>query len=298
MSKLNCFSVACAITFANPVIAEPPKVVTDIAPVQSLVAMVMGDFRAPDVILRPGETPHTATLRPSQARALQAADIVFWVGEDLSPWLSEPIETLAVDAKSVELLHISGTTVLDNREAGDDHDDHHHGHHDPHGWLDPENAKVWLDHIATTLGNLDAENVARYKVNAAKGKHAIKKAVTKIEMDLALAQSKKYMIYHDALQYFEQSFDLTFVAAVVPSDDQPASAARVSAVVQQMNDHDIACVFLDRAAQTKFVETLIDDHNIGHATLNILTAQPTDTNSGYVKMLFDLAQAIANCDKS
>jgi zinc transport system substrate-binding protein len=75
--------------------ADVPRVAVDIAPVHSLVARVMEGVGTPDLILPPGASPHEYSLRPSEAAALQEADIVFWMGEDLTPWMEDAVETLA-----------------------------------------------------------------------------------------------------------------------------------------------------------------------------------------------------------
>ncbi|SFS02523.1 zinc ABC transporter substrate-binding protein [Yoonia litorea] len=116
-----------------PALADVPRVMTDIAPIHSLTAQVMGDLGTPDVLLPPGADPHDFALRPSDAQALGDADIVFWVGEGLTPWLAEPLETLAGSAAHISLLETEGWTQLDIREAGDHghgHGDHGHDDHD------------------------------------------------------------------------------------------------------------------------------------------------------------------------
>lgn len=113
-----------------PALADVPRVMTDIAPIHSLTAQVMGDLGTPDVLLPPGADPHDFALRPSDAQALGEADIVFWVGEGLTPWLAEPLETLAGDAVHISLLEVEGWARLDIREAG--HHDHGHEDHDDH----------------------------------------------------------------------------------------------------------------------------------------------------------------------
>ena len=75
--------------------AAAPEVVTDIPPVHSLAARVMQGVGEPASILPPGATPHGYSMRPSEAARLQAADIVFWVGEGLTPWLEDAVESLA-----------------------------------------------------------------------------------------------------------------------------------------------------------------------------------------------------------
>lgn len=125
-------------------LADVPSVATDITPVHSLVARVMDGVGAPDLVISPGASPHEYSLRPSEARALQDADLVFWIGEDLTPWMADAIETLAEDAQVISLLDADGAKLLEFREGalfeahdhdahGDEHDDHGHDDHDAHG---------------------------------------------------------------------------------------------------------------------------------------------------------------------
>lgn len=141
--------LAPACLIALPAAADVPRVMTDISPIHSLTAQVMGDLGQPDVLLPPGADPHDFALRPSDAASLGEADIVFWVGEGLTPWLAEPLKTLAGDATHISLLEVEGWTPLDIREAenhdhaeNDDHDHDDHAHdaqdhddhaHDDHG---------------------------------------------------------------------------------------------------------------------------------------------------------------------
>lgn len=130
-------SMTALCLLATQVQAEVPNVITDIAPVHSLAARVMQGVGEPSLVMPQGASPHQYSLRPSEARALQGSDLVIWIGEDLSPWLEGAIENLAPDARSLELLHLEGTHVLDFREEAvfgghDDHDDHGHEKHDDH----------------------------------------------------------------------------------------------------------------------------------------------------------------------
>ncbi|PIP97144.1 MAG: zinc transporter, partial [Rhodobacterales bacterium CG18_big_fil_WC_8_21_14_2_50_71_9] len=75
-----------------------PQVATDIAPVHALAARVMAGVGAPSLIVPPGASPHGYALRPSEAAALERADVVFWVGAALTPWLEGAIDALAGDA--------------------------------------------------------------------------------------------------------------------------------------------------------------------------------------------------------
>lgn len=137
--KLIALSLTATL-MGGTAFAETPQVAVDIAPVHSMVARVMEGVGTPDLIVQPGASPHEYSLRPSEAAALQNADLVFWIGADLTPWLSETIETLAPDAAVTTLLEANGTIELKFRESAlfeahdhDDHDDHDDEHHDDHG---------------------------------------------------------------------------------------------------------------------------------------------------------------------
>lgn len=125
---------ASLIALAAPAVAEVPRVVTDIAPVHSLVAEVMEGVSTPDLLIEPGASPHHYALKPSEAQMLSEADVVFWMGEADSPWLGETLETLAPDAASVEMLEVPETILLPVRKgetfAAHDHGDGEHGHED------------------------------------------------------------------------------------------------------------------------------------------------------------------------
>lgn len=131
--KLLTLSLTASL-MGGTAFAEVPSVAVDIAPVHSLVARVMDGVGTPDLIVQPGASPHEYSLRPSEAKALQDANLVFWVGHGLTPWLEDAIETLATNAAVTELLESDGTIELEFREGAlfeaHDHGDEDHGEHD------------------------------------------------------------------------------------------------------------------------------------------------------------------------
>ena len=105
------------------------NVVASIKPVHSLVAAVMDGVGTPALIVDGAGSPHTYSLKPSQARELEKADVVFWVGHQVESFLEKPLEAIASKAKTVELLDAHGLVKVKLREGGafDSHD-HEHGH--------------------------------------------------------------------------------------------------------------------------------------------------------------------------
>ncbi len=127
---------ACCLSWSTA--AAEPRVVATIKPVHSLVAGVMEGVGTPSLLIQGGASPHSYSLRPSEARALSQADLVFWIGEDLETFLEKPLEALAKPATVVTLSTAPGVKLLDSREAGTweahgEHGDHDEAAHDEHG---------------------------------------------------------------------------------------------------------------------------------------------------------------------
>ncbi|MDO9639558.1 MAG: zinc ABC transporter substrate-binding protein [Pseudotabrizicola sp.] len=125
-----------------PARADVPRVVTDIPPVQSIAAQVMGDLGQPELLLDRGANAHSYQMRPSQAASLANAGLILWIGPEMTPWMERALDGLSPDVPRVALLAAAGTHrqnygdtgAHDHGEDGhdDDHaeDDHGHDNHD------------------------------------------------------------------------------------------------------------------------------------------------------------------------
>ena len=119
-------SILSFLTIFIPANAEI-KVVTSIKPIHSLASYLMDGVAKPDLIVDGYASPHGFALKPSHAKMLQSADLIFWVGEDLENFLEKPLNSIAKKAEKIELLEIKGLTKLKFRERNifdDGHDDH------------------------------------------------------------------------------------------------------------------------------------------------------------------------------
>ena len=134
-------SLTSALMFGtSTAFADVPKVAADIAPVHSLVARVMNGVGKPELMIPAGASPHDYQLRPSEAKSIQDANLIFWMGEDLTPWLEKALSSLADGTPTSTLLEVDGIKLLDFREGAlfeahdhDDHDDHDdHKDHEEH----------------------------------------------------------------------------------------------------------------------------------------------------------------------
>ncbi|MFG6529044.1 MULTISPECIES: zinc ABC transporter substrate-binding protein [unclassified Sulfitobacter] len=138
---------AVLVAAASPLWADVPAVATDIAPVHGLVSQVMEGVGTPDLIVPPRSSPHGYAMRPSEARALSGADLVVWVGPSLTPWLADPLQSLASSASHLALMEQPGARVLAFRE-GATFEPHSHGNEGHEGHEGHDHAEEGHDHDA------------------------------------------------------------------------------------------------------------------------------------------------------
>lgn len=319
--------VVASISLPSLSWADVPRVVTDIGPVESLTAMVMDGLGTPDRLIQPGDSAHDMALRPSQARALAAADLVIWIGPDLNPQLERQIETLAGSALSIALAELPQTHLLPFRDTGvfthdhddDDHDEHaeadhhddeHHDEHaeaehhdddahdhgalDPHVWLSPENATLWLTRIAEALAEADPENAQTYRANAEAGIAKLAAAEAEARDALDPLQGRTLAVAHDALQYFEAHFGLTILGAISDADANTPGPARLSDLRDGLSTDKPACLLIEPGTDLRLLDTV----NMADVPTVVVDPLGSDLPQGtdlYPALIVTLANRIATC---
>jgi zinc transport system substrate-binding protein len=107
---------ACVFLIPGLALADAPKVVTSIKPVHDLVATLMKGAGEPELLLRDNGSPHHASLRPSQMRALADADVIIWVGQNMEPWMEKGLEVANPEAERMVLADLEGVRLLRIRQ--------------------------------------------------------------------------------------------------------------------------------------------------------------------------------------
>lgn len=253
-----------------------PEVVASIAPLHGIAARIMqGGASEPRLLLPPGASPHSYALRHSDAAALAAADVVFWIGPGLETFLEKPLEALASKAAITPLMAAEGVQLLEYRDgdfADDDHDhghghdhkdghahadDHGHDHEgdDPHVWLDPANAAAMGRAMARALATADPANADLYAANAEAFAGETDALARDVAARLAPVRGLPMVVFHDAYQYFERRFDLNVVGAINVSPERPPGARRLAAIRDRIGDAQVACVFVEPQFPPKLAET-------------------------------------------
>lgn len=323
MRTTTALAVALA---AAPALARaaPPSVMTDLPAVHALAASVMGDLGQPAILLDRGADAHHFQLRPSQAKALAEADLVFWIGPEMTPWLARAIEGVGFTGESVELIETPGTLRRafetaadhdhDHDHAAADHDhaeahgdgdtDHaeaaHEGHvHsglDPHAWLDPENARVWTRLIAARLSDLDPGHAATYAANATATLAAIDAAEAEVRAILAPVGDAPIMVFHDAYGYFADHFGVNVAGSIELGDAASPGAGRLDGLRATLREGAVACIFPEAQYDPAYVTAIVEGTSTRVGAPLDPSGSTLDYGPGlYPALLTGLARTIADC---
>ena len=323
-NKIVSMASALALT-VGIASADVPKVAVDIAPVHSLVSKVMNGLGKPNLIIPSEASPHEYQLKPSGAKAIQESKLIFWIGEDLTPWLEKSLETLPKDASITTLLEVDGIELLDFREGAlfeahdhsdhedhddhddhdhgknkkkDDHDDHEghgHGEHDPHAWLSPGIAKVWLNVIAAKLSEQDPSNASTYFSNASSAAKDLDALSDEINNILDPVRDEKFVVFHDAYQYFEKHFNISASGAISLGDASDPSPARVKEIKDRVENEDIHCVLAEPQYKVGLVKAVIEGTHANMAVIDPLGVGLEIGPTLYDKLIRNLATNLSNC---
>jgi zinc transport system substrate-binding protein len=272
--------------------AAAPRVVTSIKPVQSLAAGVMDGVGTPEVLIRGSGSLHAYALRPSEAEALNTADVIFWNGPAFETFLEKPLQALGTRARIVTLMQAPGITLLPAREGGlwQDAGETHGSGSDGHIWLDPANAKAIVSAMAETLAAIDTANAARYRSNAVSLQSNLDALDTELRNRLEPVKATPFVVFHDAYQYLEARYGLRALGSITVSAERAAGARRIKQIRDQIGTSERICIFAEPQFEPKLVHMLAGETG---AKTAVLDPEGSTLQSG-PDLHFNLMRALAD----
>jgi len=327
-------SILSFLTFFTSANAEI-KVVTSIKPIHSLASYLMEGVGSPDLIVDGYASPHGFALKPSHAKMLQEADLIFWVGEGLENFLEKPLKSIAKKAEKIELLEIKGLKKLKFREKNifdehhdhgheeeghdeDGHDDHghdedghdDHGHeedgHDDHGHeghahgeYDPH---IWLDpaNAKTILNEMVEHLIENDEKNASIYKSNLDKALKDIDklisdVNSELNQNISFIVFHDAYQYFENRFNVKVLGAFTVNTDVMPGAEQLSKIREIIEHDKVGCIFSEPQFNPDIINAVAKDMDIKTGVLDPLGATLDSGKGLYFKLIKNMSNSFKGC---
>ena len=324
--KVPALLLSTSILFGATAASAAPDVVVSIKPIHSLVAAVLEGVGEPTLIVEGAASPHTFTMKPSNARAVQQADLVFWMGPNMEAFLEKPLEALASDATVIELDEAQGLTKLPFREGGafeahdhgeheeaghgEDHDhdhdheehsgetdehSHDHGEFDTHLWLDPSNAKAMAVAIEKALSAADPENAKAYGANLEALSQKIDALDREIAGMVAPVKDKPFVVFHDAYQYFEDHYGVRVVGSITVSPEIMPGAERVREIQDRIKTLGAACVFAEPQFEPKLIQVVTEGTDARSGTLDPEGATLAAGPELYFELMRSIATSLNEC---
>ena len=274
------------------------NVLTTIRPVQSLVNAVMGKSEKPGLLLSGQESPHHFSLKPSQIKQIQNADIIFLIDPSFETFMAKALQSKKPKTKVIYLEQAPGILKLSYRKnkAWDSHEGHaHDSSMDGHIWLDPDNATAMVQTIANTLSNENPVNRDHYQKNAQNYIKKIHDLNRDIQSQLSPVKHVPFLVFHDGYQYFENHFKLNGKGSIVFEPNDSLKASRLQAVERQIKNYQIHCVFQDTPGNPRVINMIEMNFKINTQVLDPLGINLSPGPDLYLNLLKNMSNDILKC---
>ncbi|MFC3163933.1 metal ABC transporter substrate-binding protein [Ciceribacter thiooxidans] len=224
--------------------AEKPKVITTFTVIADIARNVAGDAAEVDSITKPGAEIHNYQPTPRDILKASDADLVLWNGLNLERWFEKFLANLgnvpeAVVSEGVEPLSISGGA--------------YDGKPNPHAWMSPDNALIYVENIRKALAAIDPEHAEVYAANARAYAEKIRAEIEPMKAEIAaLPEAERWLATSEgAFSYLARDLGLKEVFLWPINADSQGSPQQVRAVIDAMRAHKIKAIFSESTVSDK-----------------------------------------------
>lgn len=285
-------------------------VVASIKPLGFIASAIADGVTPTEILLPDGASEHDYSLRPSDVKRLQAADLVVWVGPEMEAFMQKSVGQLP-QQKQLTLSTLAGVKPLlmkgddhdEDEQEGHDHsaensdDHHHHGEYNMHIWLSPEIARLSAVAIHEKLVEIMPENKAKLDANLQRFESELSSTDKQIGSVLAPLQGKGYFVFHDAYGYFEKHYGLTPLGHFTVNPEIQPGAQRLHEIRTQLVEHKAVCVFAEPQFRPAVIHAVARGTSVRSGTLDPLGIDVAPGKDGYMQFLTGLANQYASCLK-
>ena len=283
--------------FAN---TEPPNVLVSIKPLQLIAQAITDGVTDADVLLPPGSSPHSHSLKPSDARKLRNADVVFWVGPAMEAFLPNMFNGTQ---KAVSLMDIQGVHLLGGEEEHHhehEHNDHHdHGAYDPHIWLSTDNARAIATEMSRVLISIDGANRAKYQTNLERFLQSMDETDKRNLDKIRQSGNKPFFVFHNAYGYLQKQYGLTAAGYFTKNPEQQPGARHLVGLQGQLDKAETkagtTCIFREPQFKPAYIDRLTKGLSVRVGVLDPLGENITPGPESYARFINQLVDKITSC---
>jgi zinc transport system substrate-binding protein len=294
-----------ALAASAPVAAA--NIVTSIKPLELIVKAVAGDDAKVTTLVPAGSSPHNYSMKPSQRRALEQADVIFWVGPEMETFLNRLLSGREFQDRAMAFMEGPEIDQKDNHH--DHHDDHghqedahaHHHHHDhgdgedPHIWIDPALALEMAKGVRTRLATLDGMSAEQLDANLARFEESLATAEQDIRARLSGAQNVSLFTYHNAFTRYAEHYDLTLDGVLTLNPELSPGARHIAEVQRKLQQANQPCLLTEPQFNRQWWRSITEGLDVTFSTWDPLATDIESNAEGYINFQYSIADAVTNC---
>ncbi len=277
----------------NFVHAATDRIVVSIKPLHSLISHITEGVNQTELLLDQQQSPHHFQLRPSQQRMLSNASIFIYSSDSLEGF-AQKLKATSKNILFVELSSIDTIKPLPARDFGDDHHDHAHSI-DGHLWLSIDNARKIAGHIAQLLSQRSPEHSNIYSQNLASLTQRLNNLQQQNRQILAEHSEDNFLVYHDALQYFEVENQLSGAHFITTSPEHRPGIRRIKQLKQLISEKQIRCIFYEPPVIPPLIKTLSKDTAAKLASIDPAGSSLVTGKQQYFELMTQIARTLHQC---
>lgn len=234
------------------------KTVATIFPIYDIMRQVGGEKIEANLLLPPGASPHTFEISPQEVKNLNSTNLLLFAGAGIDLWANTIVKEninqsrndyVAIDLSQVVELQPFGESDNHDDEEGENEpendDKHAPGEMDPHYWLNPDNAALIAQEIASQLTYFDPENRDYYEQNASTFISNLEERAVAWQEDIDNLSKKEIIVYHDAWFYFANYFNIDILASLEPFPGKLPSPKYLQEVNEIIEENNINVLFIE-----------------------------------------------------
>jgi zinc transport system substrate-binding protein len=277
-----------------------PRVVATIKPVHSLAASILEGVTEPKLLLKGASSPHTYALKPSDVEAIEDADAIIRVSENLEVFLDKALRVLPHNAKIIDLEKAPSLSLLPVRQGGNAEPDGGSlkpNSFDVHFWLDPINAIAIARYLDLEFSGIDPDHAAQYHENAQRLEARLSALDAKLRETLRGLSGRPFIVFHDVTQYLERRYGLSGLGALTLSPERPPGGRRLEAVRAEIEKGNAVCVFSEPQFPPKLIAMLTAGTKARQGVVDEAGASIPAGPDQYFQLMQEDAESLAACLK-
>lgn len=266
------FVAAAVVAFvvAGPAAAERLKVVTTFTIVADMARNVAGDSAEVVSLIPPGAEVHNFQPTPSDIRAASDADLILWNGLGLEAWFERFFRNLR-DVPAVVVTEGVAPVAISSGP--------YEGQPNPHAWMSPSDALVYVENIRAALAEADPANAAAYAANAAAYAAEIEALAQPIRDALAaVPQERRWIATSEgAFSYLARDFGLGEIYIWPINEDNTGTPQQIRRAIDQIREHEAKVIFSESTVDPRSAEQVARETGIAYGgVLYVDSLSPPD----------------------